>query len=129
MNTEEILERLNKNSKECVIKNRRKGPDFLLQVVNVSGIIIWFFVLMLFAICEKAEVRIFDFNQKIEGIKQAEWSNIAIIMATIMFFVSATLLLLSLKRTRRKTDKLKISLLVSEVISFLIGILLLIKIY
>lgn len=129
MNTEEILERLNENSKECVIKNRRKGPDFLLQVVNMSGIIIWFFVLMLFAVCEKAEVRIFDFNQKIERIKQVEWSNIAIVMATIMFFVSAALLLISLKRTRRKTDKLKISLLVSEVISFLIGILLLIKMY
>ena len=129
MNTEDILEKLNENSKECVIKNRRKGPDFLLQVVNLSGIIIWFFILMLFAVCEKAEVRIFDFNQKLEGIKQIEWSNIAIIMATIMFFVSALLLLLSLRRTRRKTDKLKISLLISEVISFFIGILLLIKLY
>lgn len=129
MNTEEILEKLNENSKECVIKNRRKGPDFLLQVVNLSGIIIWFFILMLFAVCEKAEVRIFDFNQKLEGINQIEWSNIAIIIATVMFFVSAILLLVSLKRTRRKTDKLKISLLISEVISFFIGILLLIKIY
>lgn len=129
MNTEEILERLNQNSKECVIKNRRKGPDFLLQVVNLSGVIIWFFVLTLFAICERAELRMLDFNQKIESISQVKWTNVGIVMATIMFFVSAALLLLSLKRTRRKTDKLKISLLISEVISFFIGILLLIKIY
>lgn len=129
MNTEEILEKLNENSKECVIKNRRKGPDFLLEVVNFSGLIIWFFLLMLFAVCEKAGVEIFNFTQKIEGAKQVEWLQIAIIMAAVMFFVSATLLLVSLKRTRRKTDKIKISLLISETVSFLIGILLLFKLY
>jgi len=129
MNPEEILEKLNENSKECVIKNRRKGPDFLLEVINFSGLIVWFFILMLFAVCEKAGVEIFNLNQKIEGSKQIAWLNIAIMMAAIMFFVSALLLLASLKRTRRKNDKLKISLLISETVSFLVGILLLFKLY
>lgn len=129
MEKNEILEKLNENSKECIIENRRKGPDFLLQLVNLSGLIIWFFLLTLFSACDKAGVEIFNFSQKIEGQKDIEWLNVAFIMATIMFFVSAILLLFSLKRTRRKNDKIKISLLISEVISFFIGILLLFKLY
>lgn len=125
----EILEKLNENSKECIIKNRRKGPDFLLNVLNFIGIIIWFFILMLFAICEKAGVEMFDFTQKIENTNDIRILNIAIMMASILFFVSASLLIISLRRTRRKNDKIKISLLISEIISFFVGILLLVKLY
>ena len=129
MDTNKILEKLNENSKECIIKNRRKGPDFLLQLINICGLIVWFFMIMLFAICDKAQVKIFDFSQKIENVERIRWLNIGVSIAALMFFVSATLVLISLKRTRRKTDKIKISLLISEVVSFLIGILLLIKLY
>ena len=129
MDREEILERLNDNARECIIKNRRKGPDFLLQIVNMIGLIIWFFFLALLSICDKAGVELFDFHQKVDDINDVGWLNVAIIMATLMFVISAVLLLLSLKRTRRRTDKIKISLLVSEIISFFIGILLLFKLY
>lgn len=129
MDTQEILKRLNENSKECIIKNRRKGPDFLLQLINLVGLIIWGAWLFLFAMCDRAGIDIFNFNQGIEDVKNEELFIGTIIMASIMFFISAILLLLSLKRTRRRTDKIKISLLASEVISFFIGILLLIKMY
>ena len=129
METREILEKLNENSKECIIKNRRKGPDFWLQFINLIGLIIWGGWLALFAVCESAEIRLFDFNQKANDLGKVELLNVAFSMATIMFFVSASLLIISLKRTRRKTDKIKITLLISEVISFIIGILLLVKMY
>ena len=128
MDTEGILKRLNENSKECIIKNRRRGPDIWLQIVNLAGLIIWGGWLALWALCEKAEIQIFNLNQKAREIMNAELLNIAIIIYVIMFFISAGLLLISLKRTRRRNDKIKISLLASEIISFVIGILLLIKI-
>ena len=129
MDTEKILEKLNDNAKECVIKNRRKGPDFLLQIINLAGIIIWFFLLMLWSLCDKAGVRIFDFSQKIESYNDVKWLNIATTMSATMFVISAILLLLSFKRSRRRTDKIKISLLISEMIFFIVGILLLFKLY
>lgn len=129
METCDILKKLNQNSKECIIKNRRKGPDFLLQFINLIGLIIWAAWLALFAICEKAEIELLNFHQNKNSISNLELLNVAIIMATVMFFVSAFLLIISLKRTRRRSDKIKISLLSSEIISFVIGILLLIKLY
>lgn len=129
METKDILKKLNENSKECIIRNRRKGPDFLLQAINLVGLIIWGAWLGLFALCENAGVKIFNFSQPLEEVKNAELLNAALTMAVVMFFVSAGLLLVSFKRTRRREDKIKISLLISEVISFVIGILLLIKVY
>lgn len=129
MEQQDILKRLNENSKECVIKNRRKGPDFWLQLINLVGLIIWGGWLALFSICDRAGVNLFDFNQTIDDVKNGDLLNIALGMAVTMFFVSAILLLISLKRTRRKSDKIKISLLITEIISFVIGILLLIKMY
>jgi len=129
METQEILEKLNENSKECIIKNRRKGPDFWLQLINLVGLIVWGGWLCLFAICENAGIRLFDFNQRANDLSRVELLNIAIIIASTMFFVSAGLLIISLKRTRRRTDKIKITLLISEIISFVIGMLLLIKLY
>jgi heme/copper-type cytochrome/quinol oxidase subunit 2 len=129
METQEILEKLNENSKECIIKNRRKGPDFWLQFINLVGLIIWGAWLSLFALCENAGVKIFNIMQPIEEVKNVELLNVAVTMAIVMFFISAGLLIISFRRTRRRDDKIKISLLVSEVISFIVGILLLIKIY
>lgn len=129
MEQQDILKKLNENSKECVIKNRRKGPDFWLQLINLVGLIIWGGWLALFSICDRAGVKLFDFNQTIDDVKNVDLLNIALGMAVTMFFVSAILLLISLKRTRRKSDKIKITLLITEIISFVIGILLLIKIY
>lgn len=129
METYEILKKLNENSKECIIKNRRKGPDFLLQFINLMGLIIWVALITVFAICEKAKIELFNFDQTKSVISNLELLNVAIIIAACMFFVSAFVLLISLKRTRRRSDKIKISLLLSETISFVIGILLLIKLY
>ena len=129
METQDILKKLNENSKECIIQNRRKGPDFLLQIINLVGLIIWGGWLSLLAICDKAGIRLFDFEQKAKDIRDINLLNIALVMAVIMFFISACLLIISLKRTRRRNDKIKISLLTSEIISFVIGISLLIKMY
>lgn len=127
MEIQEILKKLNENSKECIIKNRRKGPDFWLQLINLVGLISWGAWLVLFSICESAGIELFNFGQSAQEIKNIELFDMAIIMASIMFFVSAVLLIISLKRSRRKTDKIKISLLATEIISFTVGILLLIK--
>jgi len=129
MEQEDILKKLNESSKECVIKNRRKGPDFWLQLINLVGLIIWGGWLALFSICDRAGVKLFDLNQTINDVKNVDLLNIALSMAVTMFFVSAILLLISLKRTRRKSDKIKITLLITEIVSFVIGILLLIKVY
>lgn len=128
MDSNDILKKLNENSNECIIKNRRKGPDFLLQVINLVGLIIWGAWLALFALCENAGVKIFNIYQPLEEVKNLNLLNVAITMAVIMFFISAGLLLISFRRTRRRSDKIKISLLISEIISFVVGILLLIKV-
>jgi len=127
MEIQEMLNKLNENSKECIIKNRRKGPDFWLQLINLVGLISWGSWLSLFSICESAGIELFNLGQSAQEIKNIELFDMAIIMASIMFFVSAVLLIISLKRSRRKTDKIKISLLITEIISFTVGILLLIK--
>lgn len=129
MRPEDIQRKLNENSKECIIVNRRKGPDAILQIVNLMGLIICIGWISLIAICEKAEVYLFNLEQKKDNVGDMELLNIAMALAIVMFFLSAGLLLISLKRTRRRGDKIKISLLASEVISFVIGILLLVKFY
>lgn len=127
MEVQEILKKLETNSKECIIKDRRKGPDFLLNVINIVGFGIWGALLILIAICDTAGVKFFSINQELEEIKNINLLNVAISMTVVMFFVSAILVMVSLKRTRRRADKIRISLLISEVILFVIGILLFIK--
>lgn len=129
MEVQEILKKLETNSKECIIKDRRKGPDFLLNVINIVGFGIWGALLILIAICDTAGIKFFNINQELEEIKNINLLNVAISMTVVMFFVSAILVMVSLKRTRRRADKIRISLLISEVILFIIGILLLVKLH
>ena len=124
-----LLSSLEKNSKECVVENRRKGPDFLLVLINAFCYLVWAFLLIVMSLCDGAGIAFHKINLiKLEDIN-ISFVNIAINFSAIIFLVSWILLMLSFRRCRRRTDKIKISIFIGEIVSFMIWILLVNKVY
>lgn len=129
MEDELLLKSLNENSKECVIQNRRKGPDFLLTIVNIFNFCIWAMLLIVMSICDNAGFSFFNYKNISMETMNLNFVNIALKFTAALFVVSFVLMFLSFKRCRRRTDKIKTSIFVGEIFSFVIWMCLVFKIY
>lgn len=128
MEPDKILKRLEENSGECIIKNKRKTLDILFNTIRFSSILFWIFIFGILIICDEKMIMIFDINQKANIMN--EYRNlIFVVNATLVFFgINFIMCIIALKRARRKSDEiLKKSLMASEVVFAIIGILLLVK--
>ena len=61
------------------------------------------------------------------------WNNnmlwVSLIITIVLFVLCMVSIILNIMRSRRKTDKISMSLILCELFSFLVGIFLLFKIY
>lgn len=128
MEQNEILNRLKRNSSECVIQNRRHSLDFLFKFIKLMSFFVWCFIFSVILICEEIGVRIFDINQSISEISNIELFNATIKLIIATFGIGLVLCIIALIRARRKSDEiLKKSLMVSECVVLILGIFLLLK--
>jgi len=129
MEDEMLLDSLEKQSKECFIKNRRKSSDFLLTLVNIFNYLVWGILLVIIAFCDNAGIKFFSMDNILIEELNLHFVNAAIKLSAILFIISFVLLMLSFKRCRRRTDKIKTSIFLGEIVSFIIWMLLVSKIY
>lgn len=132
MNIDELVESLDKNAPEYKIKERRKGKDIIIKIINFIGYSIWAVIVIIIAMIETAGTTPYILKNLSRANIQP-WDkgllNIALGFTVVLFGICVSCVIISLKRTRRRTDKIKISLFIGELITFLIGIFLMLKLY
>lgn len=130
-----IRKSLEKDSGEIYIPvERRKGKDSIIKFINVMCFVLWVVLFMIFAIIEKAGKNIANIQRENLLWASAEsWNvsslNIALIGTVLCIIVCTICIILNFTRHRRRTDRIKKSLIIAEITSFLIGIFLILKLF
>lgn len=130
-----IKKSLEKESGEVYIPNeRRRGNDGRLKFINLMCFFIWGIVVFIFAIIEKAGNSISyiisnDLLWKTSEFWKIDFLKLALIVTICSIVICTICILLNLTRYRRRSDRIKKSLIIAEIISFIIGIFLILKLF
>lgn len=105
----------------------RRGPDFILRLIDILSICLWGFIIINFAIILLAKPVGETFFDRLFEVTVYEYWNIqllsfALILSFIQFLVSIFSLFLNSKRLKRKGDRIRISIVVSTFVSLFISI-------
>ena len=130
-----IKKSLDKDKKDLYIPvERRKGEDGVLKFINLVCFLSWGVVFIIFSIIVKA-------GRSVAYIKQHDllWlsSNfwrinlleIALFVTFGCIVVCMMSIILNFTRHRRKSDRIKRSLIICEILCFIFGAFLILKIY
>ena len=129
MNEDMLLNSLNENSEDCIIKNRRKRADFLLTTINIFNYLIWAVLLVVMSLCDSAGISFSNLGYTSLDKINLYFIDMAIKISAAVFIISCILLFLSFKRCRRRSDKIKTSIFIGMIISFAIWMYLVSVIY
>lgn len=128
-----IKKSLDQKEQEVVVpEERRKKKDGILQFINLMCIWLWGILLIILAIIAKAGKNINYISKNNLLWASSEFWAIDLLktalIATIICIVLCTItIILSFSRHRRRTDRISRSLIICEILSFIIGLFLIIK--
>lgn len=130
-----IKKSLEKDKQDLYIPiERRKGNDARLTFINFMCILLWAAVLVIIAIMEKASRSIRAINKSdflwiTSKFWDTELITVALVIAVVCIFICTICIMLNSTRHRRRNDRIKRSLILCEIICFIIGFFLSIKLY
>lgn len=130
-----IKKSLDQNEKEVIVPpERRKGDDGILKFINLMSFWLWGALFIILAIITKAgrSVAYINKNQLLwlpVGFWKANLLKISLVITIVCICVCTMSIILNFARHRRKTDRIKRSLILCELISFILGIFLILKLY
>lgn len=130
-----IKKSLDQNEKEVIVPpERRKGDDGILKFINLMSFWLWGALFIILAIITKAgrSVAYINKNQLLwlpVGFWKANLLKISLVITIVCICVCTMSIILNFARHRRKTDRIKRSLILCELISFILGIFLSLKLY
>lgn len=117
-----IKKSLEKDKQELIIPiERRKGNDFRIKFVKIMSFIVWIAVFIVVSIMEKAsrEIRTIskgDFSWLVSKLWETNLVYIALIIAVMCIISSIICIILDSTRHRRRSDKIKKSLIICEIL-------------
>jgi cytochrome c oxidase assembly factor CtaG len=105
-------------------KNRRGGPDAIIKWLDVASVLTWFFILFnisMFLYARPRSEGFFDrlFNVQVRDYWDTRSLTITFILSAILFVLSLISIYLNTKRLKRKTDRIRKSLIVSAAFSMI----------
>lgn len=130
-----IKKSLDKNEREVIIPpERRKGDDGILKFINLMSFWLWGALFIVLAIITKAgrSVAYINKNQLLWlpiEFWRANLLKISLVVTIVCICVCTMSIILNFARHRRKTDRIKRSLILCELIAFIFGIFLILKLY
>ena len=130
-----IKKSLEKEKKDLYIPvERRKGDDGILNFINLVCFLGWTAVFIIFSFIIKAgeSIRNISTNDLLwlpKSFWEVNFLNIAFYITIGCAITCAISIILNFTRHRRRTDRIKSSLVWCEVICFIIGAFLILKIY
>jgi len=124
----------NKGDEVFVPKERRKGDDGVWQFINFICFTAWAIIFLLFGLIIKAGVSAINIQQKnllwaSVDFWRRDYLVIAFVLTIVCFAICTFTIFLNLRRNRRRTDRIKKSLIIYEMVAFAIGIFLILKLY
>ena len=130
-----IKKSLEQNEREVIVPPERgKGDDGVLKFINLMSFWLWGALFIVLAIITKAgrSVAYIQENQLLWlplRFWRANLLKISLVVTIVCMCVCTMSIILNFARHRRKTDRIKRNLIVCEVISFILGIFLILKLY
>ncbi len=130
-----IKKSLDQNEREVIIPpERRKGDDGILKFINLMSFWLWGALFIVLAIITKAgrSVAYINKNQLLWlpiEFWRANLLKISLVVTIVCICVCTMSIILNFARHRRKTDRIKRSLILCELIAFIFGIFLILKLY
>ena len=130
-----IKKSLEQNEREVIVPpERRKGDDGVLKFINLMSFWLWGALFIVLAIITKAgrSVAYIQENQLLWlplRFWRANLLKISLVVTIVCMCVCTMSIILNFARHRRKTDRIKRSLILCEVISFILGIFSILKLY
>ncbi|MCP3923960.1 MAG: hypothetical protein GY714_15385 [Desulfobacterales bacterium] len=107
--------------------NKRKGPDIWIKIRRISGVVVWFVMLVALYLLDSAKPENVTFFDRLNNIKRrttwnTDYNQMIFYVMILGLIISVSGLYINSKRNRRKSDKYPLSLLIMMTIS-IIGIL------
>lgn len=130
-----IKKSLEQNDREVIVPiERRKGEDGRLQFINLMCFLLWGVILIIIAIITKAGKNVAYISEnKLLWLPSNFWEidllKTSLIVTIVCICICTISIILNFTRHRRRTDRIKRSLIICEIISFIIGIFLILKLF
>jgi hypothetical protein len=110
------------------IKNRRRGPDTVVKMITFFSFLTWLVIIISLIIYNMANPKMGSYN----AIRSTffDVKNAAIAMKLLLFFniiLCIWGIIANTIRNKRKTDKFRISLIISSIISLVGFIIVMVK--
>lgn len=129
-----IVKSLENTKEELVPKERRKGEDNLLKIVNLLSFLVWGILFVVIAIIDKAGrglayIKYQDLFWASSSFWREHLLETALTVTIICIAVCTISVILNFMRHRRRTDRIKRSIILCELLTFIVGIFLIFKLY
>jgi hypothetical protein len=102
----------------AAIKNRRRGPDTMVRMITICGIVSWLLIVVAFFIWQSTHPTGGSYNTIRKTIIDF---SAGVIIAKVLLCLNFLLCLwgmaMNMMRNKRKSDRFRISLLISAVVS------------
>ncbi len=113
---------------------RRKGPDGILNIINLMCFLIWGALFIIISVIVKAgESVAYIKNNDLLWLASNFWNldllKIAFFMTVSCIFVCTISIILNFTRNKRRSDRIRKSLIFCEFGCFIVAIFLMLKIY
>ena len=103
-------------------KNKRKGPDLLISLINWISVAGWILIIAVLVIIGKAQPAMVTFWDRLlqTGVDSSwdiELAQYAFYLMVVLLFLGLAGLFMNSKRHKRKTDRYRVSLIVMTLFS------------
>ena len=114
-----------KDKKEEAMKERRRGPDAILKMINTIAIILWVIIGIVFILFAITNPTHSGLAASRPGFKSRPiWVDSIIYgLLTLQIILSISGIIFNLTRLKRKTDRLKLTLVISLILGILTTII------
>ena len=107
------------------MKNRRKGPDFVINIINWISVVIWIIiaiVIVLLMFLKPTSAGMQMSRPVLQTSSSKAMSSAVFAFLVIQLIMSVSGIIFNLTRLKRKTDRLRVSLVLSGLFA-IIGII------
>ncbi len=109
------------------MQNKRRGPDFVLKVINVVSGVSWIILVLAIVVVSIAKPKFQGFSRGM-GTIQSSWDTsllgVVAVLLVLLIALSVVGIVFNFLRMKRKTDHIRVTLVLSGIFAF-IGLLLL----
>ncbi len=102
----------------AAIKNRRRGPDTMVKMITAFSVLSWIIIIVAFSIFQMTNPTNLSYSSVRNSLLRFENG---IIIAKVLLFLNFVLciwgIFINMARNKRKTDRFRISLIASCIVS------------